>query len=151
MGDMIKGSCLCGQISFTTPGPLRPVVGCHCTQCRKTTGHYVASTSGPKDTLNIQGDVTWYVSSDTAQRGFCGACGSSLFWQLDGRDGWSVSAGAFDEPTGVKTNYHCFTSEKGDYYEISDGRPEAPQFDIDVTTKRQTLMFGKICLWFGLL
>ena len=31
----IKGSCLCGQIRFATPGPLRPVIACHCTQCGK--------------------------------------------------------------------------------------------------------------------
>jgi hypothetical protein len=31
---MTQGSCLCGGVAFTVTGPLRPVVACHCTQCR---------------------------------------------------------------------------------------------------------------------
>lgn len=86
--------------------------------------------------------LEWFHSMAGVNKGFCTACGSSLFWQLDGRDGWNVSAGAFDGPTGVKTNYHCFTSEKGDYYEIPDNRPQAPQFDVEVTKARRSLGQG---------
>ena len=39
-----QGSCLCGGIAFATHGPLRNVIGCHCHQCRKWTGHFVAAT-----------------------------------------------------------------------------------------------------------
>jgi hypothetical protein len=138
------GSCLCKGVMFEVVAPLNNAVACHCSQCRKTSGHYNCTIIVPSTQMEVLrfDTLKWFHSMEGVNKGFCGACGSSLFWQLDGRDGWSVSAGAFDEPTGVKTNYHCFTSEKGDYYEISDGRPEAPQFDIDVTTKRQTLSQG---------
>jgi hypothetical protein len=78
--------------------------------------------------------LKWFDSMDEVTKGFCEDCGSSLFWNLKGRDGWSVSAGAFDGITGVNINYHCFTSEKGDYYDIEDGRPHAPQFDVEPLT-----------------
>ncbi|MDB3912880.1 GFA family protein, partial [Paracoccaceae bacterium] len=43
----ITGSCECGAVVFELSGKLRDVVACHCGQCRKTSGHYWAATSGP--------------------------------------------------------------------------------------------------------
>ncbi|WP_442475962.1 GFA family protein [Roseovarius litorisediminis] len=40
----MRGSCQCGAVRYEVAGPLRQVVGCHCSQCRKTSGHYVAAT-----------------------------------------------------------------------------------------------------------
>ncbi len=40
----MKGSCHCGAVEYQATGALRSVVGCHCTQCRKFTGHFVAAT-----------------------------------------------------------------------------------------------------------
>ena len=42
--DAKTGSCLCGEVAYEVTGPLRPVVNCHCLQCRKTTGHFMAAT-----------------------------------------------------------------------------------------------------------
>jgi hypothetical protein len=39
-----SGSCLCKAVSYEVTGPLRNAIGCHCTQCRKMTGHYLAAT-----------------------------------------------------------------------------------------------------------
>ena len=46
-----KGSCLCGAVRFTASGPLRGVLYCHCSQCRKQTGHYYAATNVADDDL----------------------------------------------------------------------------------------------------
>ena len=45
MTEPYRGSCLCGAVRYIVRGELRHVVGCHCGQCRKTSGHYVAATS----------------------------------------------------------------------------------------------------------
>ena len=76
------GSCACGGVAFAMTGPLRPVIACHCTQCRKTSGHYWTATSVPHDRFRlIRSDtLRWFRSSDTVERGFCAACGASLFW-----------------------------------------------------------------------
>lgn len=37
---MHKGSCLCGAVKFEVEGSLSAVEGCHCSMCRKWTGHY---------------------------------------------------------------------------------------------------------------
>ena len=49
-GPMHKGSCLCGAVTFAVEGELRPPDACHCTNCRKQSGHYFASTDVPRAT-----------------------------------------------------------------------------------------------------
>lgn len=129
----MKGGCLCRAVTYTVDGPLRPVVNCHCAQCRKTSGHYVAATSAARGDIEIKGDVTWYTSSDTGRRGFCGVCGSSLFWDGSGEN-LSIHAGTLDGASGLETRGHIYVADKGDYYEIADDLPQFPQSDLVVTT-----------------
>lgn len=128
------GSCLCGAISYRVTGPLRPVVACHCRQCRKTSGHHVAATSVARDDIEIAGAVTWFASSPQARRGFCGTCGSNLFWDGPGSH-LSIFAGTLDGPTGLALAGHIFCADKGDYYSLSDDLPRAPQDHPDLTTQ----------------
>ena len=130
---MKSGSCLCGQVRYTVRGDLRPVVACHCVQCRKTSGHHVAATSCARDDIEIAGDVTWYVSSDTARRGFCSTCGSNLFWDGVGQN-LSIFAGTLDGPTGLSIKGHIYCADKGDYYDIPADSPHAAQDDPNLTT-----------------
>lgn len=122
---MHTGSCLCGSVTYTVKGPLRPSVACHCSQCRKTSGHYWSATQVPTERLTITNDagLTWFRSSDSAQRAFCNRCGSSLFWTLDCEDQTSIATGTLDGDTGLKTTKHIFVKDKGDYYDI-EGGPE---------------------------
>jgi hypothetical protein len=124
--EIHKGSCLCGSVRFTTRGPLRGVIYCHCTQCRKQSGHYYAATNVPDGSIVIEGGegISWYRSSPDAQRGFCRTCGSALFWKRDGSDYTSVLAGSFDQPSGLRGASHIFTADMGDYYAIADGLPK---------------------------
>ena len=121
-----SGSCLCGAVRFRARGPLRGVVYCHCSQCRKQTGHFVAATNSAEKDLTIEegGSLSWFAASKDARRGFCRACGSVLFWKRDGADSISIMAGAFDKPSGLKGESHIFVADKGDYYAICDGLPQ---------------------------
>lgn len=125
---MIRGSCLCGAVSYTVDGPMRDVHVCHCRQCRKQSGHYVAAASAPRSAVTVTGGegVTWYASSPGARRGFCTTCGSHLFWDHEDLDTLSLNAGALEAPTGLKLEAHIFCADKGDYYEITDGLPQYP-------------------------
>lgn len=120
------GGCLCGAVRFTARGALRAVVACHCTQCRKQSGHFYAATSSASADLDVTGaeNLTWYAASDTARRGFCRHCGSALFWRRNAGDKTSILAGSFDSPSGLTLTHHIFCADKGDYYQISDGLPQ---------------------------
>lgn len=130
---MTTGSCLCGAVRFRVAGPLRPVIACHCSQCRKGSGHHVAATSAPRDRIEINGAVTWFQSSTRARRGFCGSCGGNLFW--DGAGGnLSIFAGSIDGATGLQIAGHIYCADKGDYYDIPADVPQADGQDPAMTT-----------------
>ena len=56
------GSCLCRAITYRVTGPLRPVVACHCGQCRKQSGNVWASAVVQQADIDITGAVAWYAS-----------------------------------------------------------------------------------------
>ncbi len=125
---VLRGGCLCGAVRFEIRGAARPVVACHCGQCRKWSGHYLAATAvRPENFLLLKEEaLRWYDSSPEAKRGFCGICGSSLFWRPAAKNYFAVLAGALDGKTGLRLAAHIFTADKGDYYEIADGLPQHP-------------------------
>ena len=115
-----RGSCLCGACAFEVHGPLRNIIACHCSQCRKQTGHYLAATNARLTDFRLlrKEPLRWYRASDRAQRGFCSTCGSTLFWQADGSDRISIAAGSLDGATGLIVEGHIFCADRGDYYSI---------------------------------
>lgn len=114
----IRGACLCGAVRFRLSPPLREVFLCHCSQCRKWSGHFWAATSVPLDRFHLEGEesLRWYPSSDHARRGFCAICGSSLFWEPKGEGRISVAAGALEPPTGLRIGEVWERDSAGDYY-----------------------------------
>ena len=127
------GSCLCGAITYEVHGPLRPVIACHCKQCRKTSGFHVAATSARREDLQISGVPVWFKSSESAKRVFCGICGSNLFWN-GGGENLSIFAGTLDGDTGLKIAGHIYCRDKGDFYEIPADVPQAEGWDPKLTT-----------------
>jgi len=116
-------------VSFEARGPLEPPDACHCSQCRRQSGHVWASTTVPRGALTIRGEdrLTWYRSSEAVRRGFCSTCGSVLFWDPIEKDAIGVAMGAFDPPTGTRLAGHIFVADKGDYYDIADALPQRRQ------------------------
>lgn len=129
---MHTGSCLCKAVRFEVEGDLPGPDACHCTACRKTSGHYLVGTDIKRAALTIHGaeHVTWYPSSEKVRRGFCATCGASLFFDpLDQvkHDWIGIAMGAFDGPTGTRLAIHIYVADKGDYYDITDGLPQNQQ------------------------
>lgn len=91
---------------------------CHCSQCRRTSGHLWAATRCDVANITFQADATlkWYASSSTAKRGFCSRCGSSLFYKPNDADHMAIAAGCITEPSGLVLQKHIFIKDKGDYY-----------------------------------
>jgi hypothetical protein len=119
MGLPRSGGCLCGAVRYEVGGPLRDVVVCHCSHCRRTHGHVAAYAACRAPDLRLVADdgLRWYEDGDR-RRGFCGRCGASLFWRAPGRDTISVAAGTLDPPTGLRTVAQIFVADAGDYYDL---------------------------------
>lgn len=126
---MHKGSCLCGAVSFEVAGELPAPDACHCSMCRKQSGHFWASTDVAREALTLHGEdkLTWFQASEKVRRGFCSVCGAFLFWDPPARSRIAIAMGAFDKPTETLLAKHIFTADKGDYYEIADGLPQNEQ------------------------
>jgi hypothetical protein len=122
------GRCLCGAVRFAVTGALGEVCVCHCTQCRRQTGHFLASTNVAVADVALEGEdhVRWYRSSESAERGFCGTCGSVLFWRRVASDRLAIAMGSLDKPTGTHIVAHIFAADKGDYYAIEGDAPVFP-------------------------
>ena len=120
------GGCLCGGVRFEVRDSLLDVVYCHCSKCRRFHGHVGAYTATDRENLVLVQSETlkWFRSTTdetpNVHRGFCGNCGSSLFWDPRGKPRISIAAGAIDAPTGLATTGHVWVSQKGDYYKITD-------------------------------
>lgn len=126
---MYRCSCLCGVVKFEINAKLSSPDGCHCSLCRKWTGHFLVSTDVPRSALIIEGEehISWFQSSNKVRRGFCAICGSSLLFDpLDTKKhNWiGIAMGAFDTPTETQQSSHIFVAEKGDYYQICDDLPQ---------------------------
>ncbi|AML50574.1 aldehyde-activating protein [Falsihalocynthiibacter arcticus] len=126
---MHSGSCLCGAVRFTLPSILPAPEACHCSMCRKTTGHFFVSVEVQKVDVQMTGvdPVTWYTSSEKVRRGFCGKCGSTLFFEPIFHTWTAVAAGCLDEPIAAPISRHIFVADKGAYYEILDDAPQKLQ------------------------
>lgn len=118
--SQLTGSCLCGGVKYSINGPVRNVVNCFCSQCRKTSGHHVAATKVIKETLTLENEqsLKWYECLPGIHRGFCSTCGGNLFWDKGIDNQISIMAGTLDPPTHLKTVGNIFTEDASDYCEI---------------------------------
>jgi hypothetical protein len=110
-------------VRFEVEGRLPDVSVCHCVECRRWHGNPGGYTSAPREALRLTGErhLRWIDSPESdagARRGFCGDCGSGLFWDAPGADTISIAAGCLEPPTGLRTVKHIYTHSASDYYEL---------------------------------
>lgn len=105
---------------------------CHCGRCRRFTGHHMAATAAHPDRVNFSSSATlrWYEPAPGVEYGFCGECGSSLFWRAAPMpDKLCICAGTLDLPTGLRTTKSWWTAEAGDYHDRPAGITEVAYED----------------------
>jgi len=104
----IKGSCLCGKVTYAAATD--PVFAgvCHCTACQKGSGSAYASVIGvPTPSLTITGTTNRFDrigdSGNPVHRDFCPNCGSSVALSADVMAGITMlTVGTLDDPSWVK-------------------------------------------------
>ena len=75
-----------------------------------------------KGPVEFEGEehIMRYKSSDWGERGFCGVCGSSLFYHLLPTGEYMVSPCALDDQSGLKFTNQIFIDEKPAYYDFAN-------------------------------
>lgn len=117
---------MCGDVQYEVHGPIRDVIACHCEQCRRASGHFVAATAAHPEHLIITKDngLSWYEGTRSIRRGFCRRCGSTLFFDHGSAYPTGIAAGSLDDSDGVTLAVHIWTDEAGSYYEIPGDAPK---------------------------
>ena len=79
--QILKGSCLCGGITYEIRAPLTEVINCHCPMCRKAHGAAFRTRTPVKaaDFIFLSGEdlLTFYECSPGERRSFCKVCGAN--------------------------------------------------------------------------
>lgn len=108
MRKTIQGQCLCGAVRITagTDAPVLRV--CHCDMCRRQNSGAFFSVETVPGSVEVTGEAQTYKSSDWAQRGFCGTCGSTLWYETvhDGRR--NLAAGLFADAANAALSVEFF-------------------------------------------
>lgn len=132
----MAGGCECGKVRWRLEQgtAIGPVEICHCGQCNRMTSHVVAAVAVADRGLSwLETDLLrWYASSDHAQRGFCGNCGSQLAWRVtdpEQRTSTSLMVGSFDDKSDLRASRHIFVAHKAPYYDITDDLPQHAEWD----------------------
>jgi hypothetical protein len=113
----VTGGCLCGGVRFEVDGPVRDVIVCHCSLCRRAGTSAAAYTSAPRMALRLtqSGTLRAYVDVNGRKRSFCSTCGAALFWAASDDDEISISAGALDGRTGLRVLRHIYVDSAADW------------------------------------
>jgi len=126
---VIKGGCLCGQVSYEITGPLANVDNCHCSMCRRQHGAAFATYADfdPGDFKWTSGAELVRVYEVAGGGGwcFCGECGSTLAGTWHGRIE-TITLGTVEGDPGVRPEWHIFVGARAPWHEIND---DLPQFE----------------------
>ena len=118
---MIRGSCLCGLVTYEADCDNGPIIHCHCQTCRKAHSAAFSSampiaydafkwTSGA-DVLNS------YESSPGKKRYFCTGCGSQLIAERREANMILLRMGCVDTEITQKPDAHIWRSDGAPWYD----------------------------------
>ncbi len=131
---MYKGGCLCGVVQFEIGGPIRNIVHCHCSRCRKAQGTAFATNGivSASDFRILSGEdaLAGYESSPGQTKYFCRVCGSPIMSKADSRpDQVRVRLGTIESDIEERPMAHIFVTAKANWEEISGDLPQYESYE----------------------
>ena len=126
-----RGGCLCGSVRFEIQGPIRNIIYCHCSRCRKAQGSAFATNGivkvGDFRLMAGQANLTGYESTPGQKKYFCKICGSPIMSRTASKpDQVRVRLGTIESDIEERPMAHIFVSSKANWEEISG---DLPQYD----------------------
>ena len=130
----LKGSCLCGAVSYEVTGTPAGFDLDHCSCCRKSSG-----SAFKAELIFKTAEFRWVCGRPLVKtyeapvrnmppgyrRTFCVACGGPLPTVDD--DMVNVPAGTLDDDPGLRPQRHIFVDFKASWFEITVCSPASPQ------------------------
>lgn len=119
-----SGHCLCGAVKFSVGSVEAEHHACHCGSCRRWSGGGPFLAAETTDVVfEDTAQLGRYRSSDWAERGFCRACGTTLFYYLVPAGSYLMSVGAFDDQAPFRLVREIFIDRKPEGYALVGDHP----------------------------
>ncbi|MCK0126686.1 GFA family protein [Gelidibacter sp. F2691] len=113
----MKGHCLCGEVQIAFEPEHQELHACHCDMCRRWAGSAFVEIDAKPGSVEVEGPVKTYASSDWAERAWCDTCGTTLWYRLTipGYENvYSLSAGLVDDMGGLALTKEIYIDRKPD-------------------------------------
>jgi hypothetical protein len=145
----IRGSCLCGGVTFEITRAVGPFDLCHCSRCRKASGSaFVAGVGVRTEDFRLIGGGELIRRFEAPVRetppgyrtAFCSRCGSPVPDPRPGADWFEAPAGLLDDDPRVRPDRHIYVECKGAWDTI-DGA--LPQLDATALAALRRAMGGR--------
>lgn len=134
MDAKITGKCLCGAVQVTATPARAGLSVCHCDMCRAWSSSMYMAFEAAAGSVEATGPVKTYVSSDWAERAFCGTCGSNLWYRitLPGpmHGQYQLAAGLFDNAGGMEPRLEVYIDHKPAGYALQGDRRQMTEDEV---------------------
>ena len=127
--DATHGSCLCGAVHFTAKLPSKWVAHCHCTRCQRAHGAPFVTWAGFEasavDIQDAEASLRWHVAQEGGTRGFCGRCGSPMFFKAERWPGeLHIARALFNDPLDRLPQAHVYYETHVEWVTLDDKLPK---------------------------
>ena len=123
----IRGSCLCGEVTYEANGPYLTAWHCHCSQCRRAHGAAYGSyvEFKPENFKWLSGEelVKTYEVGEGEGYSFCSNCGSNVAAVWKG-EVIQVTFGTIEGDPELHPDQHIFVGSKAPWDKITDDLPQ---------------------------
>ncbi len=119
------GGCQCGAVRFRASMQPIDVSYCHCRMCQRAVGNLFATLAKVhKNRMDwTKGEPAVLKSSSAAERGFCRACGTPLFFRYKVSPDVELTVGSFDHPEALEPQRHYGIESHVAWHIIGDALP----------------------------
>ena len=141
------GGCLCRTVRFEALEEPLTVGYCHCRYCQLALGSPLGiSVIYKKLAIRFVGvEPKKFKSSEIAERGFCGKCGTSIYnthYAPDEADYYAIRIGAMDCPADFPPQWHYGIESQLPWLDINDDLPRV-SIDDDPDLQRRWAAVGR--------
>jgi hypothetical protein len=130
----IKGSCQCGNITYTLKAKPQKVMACHCQECRKlSTSAFSITTVVESKDIEFNGTLDeWVRIADSGKKNhakFCTGCGNRVYhYNPDDLSSIRLKLQPVNvtDDTIFQPSVHVWVTEKLSWFVIPEGMPSFP-------------------------
>ena len=136
----MKGQCLCGVTTFNVELN-NDVHVCHCSICRRQTSGVIMTIDIKQGTLKFdqRDHLSVFNSSEWGERGFCNACGTTLFWRTKDQSYCNINVFSLENiPEDLKLNLEIYIDNKPEFYSFNNETKKMTEAEVVALFSPQT-------------